>query len=89
MKGTITLLGSVLHKSKSNKFVVKSSSKITPKIGDLVYDDKGRIVGSIYDVIGPVSSPYILIKPPSEVSPDDLKQVKRVYVMSPFKGIRR
>ncbi|MEM2535123.1 MAG: Gar1/Naf1 family protein [Candidatus Nezhaarchaeales archaeon] len=75
MKETITLLGSVLHKSKSNKLVVKSSSKIIPKIGDLVYDDKGRIVGSIYDVIGLESSPYILIKPLSEVSPDDLEQV--------------
>ncbi|MDH5815882.1 MAG: H/ACA ribonucleoprotein complex subunit GAR1 [Candidatus Nezhaarchaeota archaeon] len=90
MRGTITLLGSVLHRSKSNKLVVKSSSKAIPKIGEPVYDNKSRIIGSVYDIIGPVSSPYILIKPLSEIGLDDLKQVKKVYVISSSsKGIGR
>lgn len=89
MRGSIALLGSVLHISKSNKLVVKSSSKALPKIGDLVYDNKSRILGSVYDVIGPISSPYIIVKPSDDVGLDDLKQVKKVYVALSPKGSRR
>lgn len=89
MKGSITPLGSVLHVSKSYKLVVKSFSKVIPKIGEPVYDNKSRIIGSVYDVIGPVSSPYILIKPSSEVDPDVFTHAKKVYVVSSPKGIRR
>jgi len=87
MKGSLTLLGSVLHLSKSKKFVIKSSSKAIPKIGDSVYDSKSRVIGLVYDVIGPVSSPYILIKPSSKIALDDLRRIKKVYVTSTSKGV--
>jgi RNA-binding protein len=89
MRGPLALLGSVLHLSKSNKLVAKSLSKSIPKIGDSVYDGKGRVIGLVYDIIGPVSSPYILIKPSSEIDPDDLRRIKKVYASPPSKGCRR
>jgi len=89
MRGPLTLLGSVLHLSKSNKLVVKGSLKAPPKIGDPVYDGKSRVIGSVYDVIGPASSPYILIKPSSEIDPDDLRRIKKVYAILTSKGSRR
>jgi RNA-binding protein len=89
MRGSLTLLGSVLHLSKSNKLVAKSFSKLIPKIGDTVYDGKSRVIGSVYDIIGPVSSPYILIKPSSKIDPDDLRHIKKVYASRASKGNRR
>ncbi|MEM4576871.1 MAG: Gar1/Naf1 family protein [Candidatus Nezhaarchaeales archaeon] len=89
MRGSLTLLGSVLHTSKSNKLVVKCFSKVVPKVGSLVYDNKSRLIGSVFDVIGPVSSPYILIKLSEEIGPDELRQVKKVYVNSSMKKTGR
>lgn len=34
-----------------------------PRIGDKVVDENLRTVGSVFDIIGPVSSPYISVKP--------------------------
>jgi RNA-binding protein len=89
MRGSLTLLGLTLHLSKSNKLVVKSSSKTIPKIGDPVYDGKSRVIGLIYDVIGPVSSPYILIKLSNKIDSDDLKRIKKVYAFPTSKSNRR
>jgi len=89
MKGSLTLLGSVLHLSKSNKLVVKSSSKAIPKIGDPIYDGKNRVIGLVYDVVGPVSSPYVLVKPFGEINPNDLKRIKKVYATPSSKSTKR
>lgn len=89
MRGHLTLLGSVLHASKSNKLVVKCFSKVVPKVGSLVYDNRSRPIGSVFDVIGPVSSPYILVKPSKELGPDELRQVKKVYVNFSMKNFGR
>ena len=89
MRGALTLLGSVLHLTKSNRLVVKSSSKVIPKIGDPVYDGKNRAIGLVYDVVGSISSPYVLVKPSSEIDPNDLKRIKRVYMTPTPKGTKR
>ncbi len=34
-----------------------------PRIGDKVVDDKLSNVGMVFDVFGPVSSPYVAVKP--------------------------
>ncbi|RLF08313.1 MAG: hypothetical protein DRJ60_00665 [Thermoprotei archaeon] len=88
MGESLTLLGSTLHLSKSNMLIVRGTRKV-PKIGDPVYDNKSRTIGIIYDIIGPVSSPYIVIKPSSDLTPHDLRRLKKVYVKSPLKDIRR
>ena len=55
-------VGSVLHKShNSGNLILKS--KIDVKIGDIVRDKKGKNVGKVFDVFGPVASPYISVKP--------------------------
>jgi RNA-binding protein len=41
--------------------VVKTDN--TPKIGSAVVDESLKVVGKIFDVIGPVSSPYVVVKP--------------------------
>jgi len=37
-----------------------------PKIGDNVVDQNLRPVGTVFDVFGPVSSPYVAVKPQVE-----------------------
>jgi RNA-binding protein len=54
-------LGKVQSVTPSQNIVVKTDK--TPKIGSAVVDENLKIVGKIFDVIGPVSSPYALVKP--------------------------
>ena len=54
-------LGKVLHVTPSQSVVVKADK--TPKIGSAVVDENLKVVGKVFDVIGPVSSPYAVVKP--------------------------
>ena len=54
-------LGKVLHVTPSQNIVVRTEK--TPKIGSAVINEKLKIVGKIFDVIGPVSLPYAIVKP--------------------------
>jgi len=54
-------LGKVLNVTPSKNIVVKIDK--TPKIGSSVVDVNLKIVGKIFDIIGPVSSPYTIVKP--------------------------
>jgi RNA-binding protein len=54
-------LGKVLHVTPSQNIVVKTDK--TPKIGSAVVNENLKIVGKIFDVIGPVASPYAVVKP--------------------------
>ena len=54
-------LGKVLNVTPSQNVVVKTEK--TPHIGSTVVDENLKIVGKIFDIIGPVSSPYAVIKP--------------------------
>lgn len=57
-------VGEVLHVSKTGKLVVRlEDSKVPPRIGLYVYSEKGERVGMVVDIIGPVNSPYALVKP--------------------------
>ncbi|MCS7140006.1 MAG: Gar1/Naf1 family protein [Candidatus Nezhaarchaeota archaeon] len=89
MEGTLTLLGSTLHLSKSNMLIVKAVKNRAPKVGDIVYDGKGRVVGQVYDIIGPASSPYIVIKPSKDLNLHGLLKSKKVYVKPPPQCNRR
>lgn len=63
------LLGKVLHTGTKGP-ILKAS--ITPKVGQPVFNSKGERVGNIYDLFGPVGSPYTIIKPASGISPKQL-----------------
>jgi RNA-binding protein len=54
-------LGKVLHVTPSQNVVIKINNP--PKIGSAVVDEKLKNIGKIFDVIGPVSSPYAIVKP--------------------------
>lgn len=54
-------LGNVLHTSSSRNLILKT--KITPKLGSKVVDEKLKSIGTVLDIFGPVSSPYISVKP--------------------------
>ena len=54
-------LGKVLHVTPSQNVVIKADK--TPKIGSAIVDENLKTVGKVFDVIGPVSSPYAVVKP--------------------------
>ena len=54
-------LGRVLNVTPSQNIVVKTDK--TPQIGAAVVDENLKVVGKIFDIIGPVSSPYAVVRP--------------------------
>ena len=54
-------LGRVVNVTPSQNVVVKTEK--TPKIGFSVVDETLQTVGKVFDVIGPVTSPYAVVKP--------------------------
>ncbi|MCW4006767.1 MAG: Gar1/Naf1 family protein [Candidatus Bathyarchaeota archaeon] len=77
-------LGKVLNVTPSQSVIVKLEK--TPKMGAAIIDEKLNVVGRVFDIIGPVSSPYAVIKP-SVKHPETLANHK-LYV-SPSKKERR
>jgi len=57
-----------------------------PKVGQPVFNSKKKRMGNIYDLFGPVKSPYVIIKPASGVSGEKLVGVS-LYIME--EGKRR
>jgi rRNA processing protein Gar1 len=51
----------VSHASPSRNVLVKAENP--PKIGSEVVDENLNVVGRVFDIIGPVSAPYAVIKP--------------------------
>jgi len=45
----------------SKNIIIKTEK--SPKIGSEVVDENLRVVGRVFDIIGPVSSPYVVVKP--------------------------
>jgi RNA-binding protein len=71
-------LGKVLNVTPSQNIVVKIDKP--PKMGAAVIDENLKTVGRIFDIIGPVTSPYAVIKPSVK---DSQKLVARqLYVSS-------
>lgn len=55
-----------------------------PKMGQSVLDSSKRRIGNVVDIFGPVSSPYFLIKPASEVKSELNRLIGiEVYVGEP------
>lgn len=54
-------LGTVFNFSPKGSIVVKAT--ITPRIGNFVCDNKGRPIGKIVRITGPVKAPYVLVSP--------------------------
>ncbi|MCW4000529.1 MAG: Gar1/Naf1 family protein [Candidatus Bathyarchaeota archaeon] len=54
-------LGRITNVSPSGNAIVKTENP--PKIGLQVVDENLNVVGRVFDIIGPVSAPYAVIKP--------------------------
>lgn len=61
-------LGKILHFSKSRSLIVKCDQAGFVKIGTIACDSKLKEIGKVQDLFGPVSVPYIAIRP-NAVSP--------------------
>jgi RNA-binding protein len=70
-------LGPVLNVTPSQNIVVKTGK--TPQIGSAVVDENLKVVGKIFDIIGPVSSPYAVVKPAIK-EPEKLTN-KQLYLL--------
>ena len=74
-------LGRVLNVTPSQNVVVKADK--SPRIGSAVVDQNLKVVGKIFDIIGPVSSPYAVVKPAVK-EPEKLTN-KQLYLLLPKK----
>ncbi len=59
-------LGYFIHITASGKILVKLTVPRPPRLGSRVFDRNGRYIGRVVDIIGPVRSPYVLVKPIKE-----------------------
>ncbi len=62
-------LGKALHLSKSRALIVKLDSARFLKPGTRACDSKLKTIGIVTDILGPVSAPYVSIRP-SVVKPE-------------------
>jgi len=53
-------IGSVLHVSSTKNMILKAEN--IPHIGDKVVDENLHDVGTVFDVFGPVSTPYVAVR---------------------------
>jgi RNA-binding protein len=54
-------LGRIRALTPSKNMIVKSEQ--APRIGSEVVDENLNVVGKVFDIIGPVSAPYAVVKP--------------------------
>jgi rRNA processing protein Gar1 len=57
----LTLVAEFMHRV-GQYVVARADPKAVPRIGAPVYDEKGRKMGIVSDVFGPVRAPMILVK---------------------------
>ncbi len=79
MKSRIRL-GTVLHLSNSSGNLILEVNN-EAKIGEDVLDSGGKKVGTIFDLFGPISNPFVAVKPridtPERLLGEDLFLRKR------------
>jgi len=74
-----------MHLSPSRNIIVKIEN--TPKIGEAVVDENLKPVGTVFDIFGPVSSPYAAVRPTAR-DPEKWAN-KKLYVLPQREGRRR
>ena len=71
-------LGRVINLTPSRNLVVKTEK--APIIGSAVVDESLKTIGKVFDVIGPVTSPYAVVRPAVK-EPEKLAG-KQLYLLS-------
>jgi rRNA processing protein Gar1 len=77
-------IGRILHLSNTKNVILKAEN--IPHIGDAVTNEKLKPVGTVFDVFGPTSSPYVAVKP-NISNPEQL--VNQVLYATPSKAGRK
>ncbi len=54
-------IGYVHHISSSRNMILKAENNI-PQIGDQVTNENLKPIGTIFDIFGPVTSPYVSVR---------------------------
>jgi len=83
-KRVLHRIGHVLHLSNTKNIILKA--KNIPHIGDKVTNEKLKSVGTVFDVFGPTSAPYVAVKPNIH-NPEKL--VNQVLYATPSKARRK
>lgn len=55
-------VGTVLHLSSSSGNLILEAG-VEVKIGEAVLDAGGKSIGTVFDLFGPVSGPFVAVKP--------------------------
>jgi len=63
-------IGRILHISPSQKAVIKTSRPL--RIGERVFDGDKRFIGKVFDVFGPINSPYVEVDLQNNREPSNL-----------------
>ena len=79
-------LGRVSNVTPSRNIIVKTEN--TPKMGAEVVDENLKIIGKVFDIIGPVLAPYAVVKPTIR-EPDKLVNKPVYLLLSKTKRSRR
>ncbi len=70
-------IGFVYNITKRGRILVKA--ELVPKLNTEVFDKDSNPIGIVIDVLGPVNSPYVAVKPYKKVDIQNLKNQK-LYV---------
>lgn len=76
-------LGLILHVSPSHNIIVRVEN--IPRIGEAVFDKNLKSIGKVFDLFGPVSSPYAVVKPRSRLRNSREVASMTVYTSPPKK----
>jgi len=57
-------IGKILHITSDKNIILKAENRA--RIGDRVVDENLNPIGKIFDIFGPVSSPYVSVKADTE-----------------------
>ena len=68
--------------SPSHNIIVRVEN--IPRIGEVVFDKNLKSIGKVFDLFGPVSSPYAVVKPRSRVQ-NSRKVINKIVYTSPQK----
>ena len=55
------IAGKILHYAKNKMFVIEAEDKILPET--ILISSRGKKIGKVVDVIGPINKPYLVVKP--------------------------
>jgi len=66
-------MGQVLHVSTTKNLILKAEN--IPHIGNQVTDEKLKQIGTVFDVFGSTSAPYVAVKPNTQNPEQFINQV--------------